>query len=178
MTDHATVARPYARAAFDVARAGNALAAWADLLNVAAAAVQNDAVRRLLDDPARTPEQQAQLLLQLYPETPSDEGANFLRLLAANERLDALPDIAEQFDAMKDEAENTIDVEVVSVEPIDETAAATLSSALQRRLGRSVELHNVIDPHIIGGVIVRAGDLVIDGSARARLDRLASSLRA
>jgi F-type H+-transporting ATPase subunit delta len=176
--DHATVARPYARAAFDVARAGDALTAWADLLNVAAAAVDEPAVQALLDDPSRTPDQQAEVLLALLPEAPSQEGANFLRLLADNERLAALPDIAEQFGEMKAQAENTLEVDVISVEPIDKQAAEALTSALRRRLGREIELRNTLDPEIIGGVVVRAGDLVIDGSARARLDRLASSLRA
>ncbi len=178
MADHATIARPYARAAFDVANAAGQLGAWSDALNIAAAAVADSTVQTLLDDPARTPQSQAELILGLYPESPGAEASNFLRLLAANERLDVLPAVAEQFAEMKAAAEQTLEVEVVSVEPIDEQASATLSNALRTRLGREVQLVNTLDPEIIGGVVVKAGDLVIDGSARARLDRLASALRA
>ncbi|MEO0973701.1 MAG: F0F1 ATP synthase subunit delta [Pseudomonadota bacterium] len=178
MADHATIARPYARAAFDVASAAGALGPWLDALNIAAAAVTDGTVQSLLDDPSRTPDGQAELLLSVYAERPADEACNFLRLLAANERLDALPDVAAQFADMKAAAEHTLEVEVVSVEPIDDAASAALSSALRTRLGRDVQLRNTLDPEILGGVVVKAGDLVIDGSARARLDRLASALRA
>ncbi|MEM9384110.1 MAG: F0F1 ATP synthase subunit delta [Pseudomonadota bacterium] len=178
MADHATIARPYARAAFDVANGAGQLGVWADVLNIAAAAVADPTVQALLDDPSRDPAAQAELLLGLFPEAPGSEAGNFLRLLADNERLEALPDVATQFAEMKAAAEHTLEVEVVSVEPIDEQARTALANALRARLGREVQLNNTLDPEIIGGVVVKAGDLVIDGSARARLDRLASTLRA
>lgn len=178
MADNTTLARPYARAVFDLARASGELAAWTDFLNIGAAAVRNERLRRLLDDPARTPEGQAELLTSLYPQALSAEQSNLLRLLAHNERLDVLPEVAALYDQLRAAAENTLEVEVTSVEPLDDAATEALAGALRRRLGREVKLVNRTDPEIIGGVVVRAGDLVIDGSARARLERLASALRA
>ncbi len=178
MTDHTTLARPYARAVFDIARESGTLAPWADVLNVAAAAVQEPSVAARLDDPACTPAQQATLLAGFLPDGQPGDATNLLRLLAENERLAVLPDIAELYAELRAAAENTLEVEVVSVDPLDEQARTTLVDALRRRLGREIQLVNTTDPAIIGGVVVKAGDLVIDGSARARLDRLASTLRA
>jgi F-type H+-transporting ATPase subunit delta len=178
MADNTTLARPYARAVFELAQADGALATWGDFLAIAAAAVQEPAVRAVLDEPSRTPEGQAEVLASLYPETPAGDARNLLRLLADNERLPVLPEIEAIYAELRSTAENTLEVEVTSVEALDPGASETLSNALRSRLGREVKLVNVIDEGLIGGVVVRAGDLVIDGSARTRLERLASRLRA
>ncbi len=177
MADNTTLARPYARAVFDLAHAAGALAPWGEFLTIAAAAVQEEKLRDLLDEPSRTPEGQAVLLASVFSEPPAGEQRNLLRLLAYNERLDVLPEIAESYEELRAAAENTLEVEVTSVDPLDAEATDTLARALRARLGREVQLVNRTDPEIIGGVVVKAGDLVIDGSARARLERLASTLR-
>jgi F-type H+-transporting ATPase subunit delta len=177
MADKTTLARPYARAVFDIAHAAGELAAWDDFLRIAAAAVSEPRLRDLLDDPARTPEGQAVLLTGVFPDGLSGEQRNLLKLLAHNERLGVLPEIAELFEKLRAAAENTLEVEVTSVDPLDAAAVDALTKALRTRLGRDVQLVNHTDPEIIGGVVVKAGDLVIDGSARARLERLSSTLR-
>lgn len=177
MADKTTLARPYARAVFDIAHAAGALKAWDDFLRIAAAAVREPRLRDLLEDPARTPEGQAELLFGVFPDALSSDQRNLLKLLAHNERLGVLPEICELFEQLRAEAENTLEVEVTSVDPLDATAMDTLARALRARLGREVQIVNQTDPEIIGGVVVKAGDLVIDGSARARLERLSSTLR-
>jgi F-type H+-transporting ATPase subunit delta len=178
MADSTTLARPYARATFDIARDAGELAGWSDFLAIAAAAVEDAPVRALLDEPARTPAGQAELIASLYPEPPAADKLNLLRLLAQNERLDVLPEVAELYAELRASAENTLEVEVTSVEPLDDASTSRLAEALRNRLGRDIRLVNRTDPELIGGAVVKAGDLVIDGSARARLERLGSSLRA
>lgn len=177
MADNITLARPYARAVFEIARDGNALGHWSDVLAIAAAAVQNEQLRALLDDPARTPLEQTDLLSRVFPSGLAGDTHNLMHLIAENDRLGVLPEIAERYEALRAEAENKIDVELRSVEPIGEDERAKLASALRARLGREVQMETVIDPSLIGGVVITAGDLVIDGSVRARLDALATDLK-
>ena len=134
-------------------------------------------MRRLLDDPRRPPRKQAELLLDLCGEPEAQELRNLLMMLADNGRLGVLPEIAAAYETLRAEAEGRIEVEVRSAEPISDAMRASLKSALERRLQRAVELENVIDPSLIGGAIIRAGDLVIDGSVHGRLQGLASALK-
>lgn len=177
MADKSTLARPYARAVFELARESNALEQWSQRLAIGAAALRDEQVRRLLDDPRRPPAKQVELLLDLCGERTAPELSNFFRMLADNGRLGVLPEIAAAYEALRDEAEGRIEVEVRSAEPIGEAVHASLKKALERRLSRAVELQNVIDPSLIGGAVIRAGDLVIDGSVHGRLEALATALK-
>ncbi len=177
MADNITLARPYARAVFELAREGNSMAAWSDVLALAAAGVGNTHLRALLDDPTRTPEEQAELIARLYTDGFGEPQRNFVRLLATNDRLGVLPEILERYEALRAEAENTLEVELRSVQPIGEAELAKIVSALKARLGREINVETVIDESLIGGVVIKADDLVIDGSVRARLDALATSLK-
>jgi F-type H+-transporting ATPase subunit delta len=177
MADKGTLARPYARAVFELARDAGAFAPWSQRLALAAGAVQNGDVRRLLEDPRRTPKAQVELLLELCGEPHAPDLSNFLRTLADNGRLGVLPEIAAAFEALRAEAEGRIEVEVRSAQDLDERTRAALKAALERRLERTVELRNVIDPDLIGGAVIRAGDLVIDGSVHGRLEGLAVALK-
>lgn len=177
MADKGTLARPYARAVFELAQEAGTFAQWSQRLALAAAAVENADVRRLLDDPRRTPKAQVELLLDLCGEPQAQDLGNFLRTLADNGRLGVLPEIARAFEALRAEAEGRIEVEVRSAIDLDENTRAKLKAALERRLKRSVELRNVIDPDLIGGAVIRAGDLVIDGSVHGRLEALAVALK-
>ena len=178
MADRLTIARPYARAAFEEANASGRLPAWSEALQVAAAVVKDARVAELLGDPRVTPAQLAQLLIDVAGPRLDAEGANFVRTLAANHRLPFLPEISQLFDTLKDEALGVADVTVTSAAPLDGRQQQTLSGALERRLKRKVRLHCKTDPALIGGAILRSGDLVIDGSLRTRLDRIAYELRA
>jgi F-type H+-transporting ATPase subunit delta len=176
MADRATIARPYARAAFAHAREGKVLAAWSKLLGTAAAVAADSRVARLIGNPHVTRDELVELLAGIAGEAGGKEGRNFLRALAANRRLMLLPEIAAQFETLRAEVENIIDVEIVAAREIAAPQQKRLTEALERRLGREVRMHTRIDESLIGGAVVRAGDLVIDGSLKGRLTRLASAL--
>ena len=178
MADRLTIARPYARAAFEEARAEQRLAPWAEALHVGAVVVSDARVQALLGNPHVTPQQLAQFVFDIAGGKLGAHGENFVRTLADNRRLAYLPEIAELFDAMKDAAEGVADVTVTSAAELAESERAKLATALERRLKRRVRLHYETDPALIGGAVLRSGDLVIDGSLRARLDRIAYELTA
>lgn len=176
MADRATIARPYARAAFAHALAGKDFAAWSKLLSAVATAAADARVARLIGHPRVTDEQMVELFDAVSGEAAGESGRNFLRTLAENKRLGLLPEIAAQFEVLRAEAENVIDVEVIAAQEIAAPQQKRLMEALKRRLGRDVRMHTRIDDTLIGGAIVRAGDLVIDGSLSGRLARLGSAL--
>jgi F-type H+-transporting ATPase subunit delta len=178
MADKSTIARPYARAAFEEARELKLLAPWSEALHVAAAVVADPRVVALLGNPRVTPEELAQLVSGIAGPKLGEEGGNFVRTLAANRRLAVLPEIAALFDELKDAAEGVADVTVTSAAPLDAGQKKTLSAALEKRLKRTVRLHFATDPALIGGAVVKSGDLVIDGSLRTRLERIAYELTA
>lgn len=182
MADLSTIARPYARALFDVATSAGALGAWSDALHVAATVVGDDHARRFLANPALTEEQRAGFVEVIAQDAQggalwrSPEGRNLLRLLAENDRLLVLAEIAAQFDVLKAQAENKVKVTLVSATPVDAALAEQVKQALQKKLGRTVELTLEVDEKILGGAVIRAEDMVIDGSVRTRLERLAEAL--
>jgi F-type H+-transporting ATPase subunit delta len=178
MADRATIARPYARAAFAHARAGADLPGWSRLLGTAATVARDARVARLIGNPHVTSDELVGLLAGIAGEAGGAGGRNFLRVLAANRRLALLPEIAAQFEALRAEVENVVDVEVVAAREIAPEQHKKLAAALARRLGREVRMHMRVDESLIGGAVVRAGDLVIDGSLKGRLERLASALTA
>jgi F-type H+-transporting ATPase subunit delta len=178
MADRTTIARPYARAAFEEARGDKRLGPWADALNVASTVVQDPRVLRLLDHPLVTPDQLAKLFIEIAGPGLDQDGQNFVNTLAENRRLGYLPEIAQIFNELKDAEEGIVDVTVTSAAPLDHQQQLTLTEALARKLKRQVRLHCATDPALIGGAVLRAGDLVIDGSLRARLNRIAHELTA
>ena len=179
MAELATIARPYARAAFKYAHASGALKAWGDLLAVASTVVADPRVAAALSAPSHGKAGPAELIAGIVAAsgvTVDAHGRNFLMLLAENHRLEALGQIAEQFEALRAEAENTIDVEVVTALALTDAQKAQLKSALGARFRREVRLHESVDPTLIGGAVIHAGDLVIDGSLKGRLARLATQM--
>lgn len=178
MADKLTIARPYARAAFEEARADERLAQWSEALKVAAAVVTDSRVESLLGNPHVTPEQLAAFFVGIAGPGLGEHGANFVRTLAANRRLAYLPEISALFEEMKDAAQGVADVTVTSAATLDAAQQQQLAAALEKRLKRKIRLHLELDPHLIGGAILRAGDLVIDGSLSTRLERIAYELTA
>lgn len=178
MADKTTVARPYAKAAFEQASADKRLVEWSDALQAGAAVVKDERVENLLGNPQVQPAQLAGFVFDVAGSKLDGDGRNFFDMLAENRRLAYLPEIAALFDELKDKAEGVVDVTVTSAAPLDATQQKTLSSALERKLKRSVRLHCETDAKLIGGAVVRAGDLVIDGSVLARLNRIAYELTA
>ena len=176
MAERATVARPYAKAAFAFARDEGRLDAWSNWLGTARATVMSDDYVAF----ERNPGVQTRELLELIAGVAGDAlDANaraFLELLAENGRLDYLPEIAARFEELKAEDANVADVEVTSAVPLDDAQRERLAGALRARLRRDVRLHCTVDPALIGGAVVRAGDMLIDGSLRQRLERLGTEL--
>ena len=176
MADKSTIARPYAKAAFEEARDRKRLGPWSEALRTAAAVVGDARVEALLGNPRVTPDELAAFVSETAAPQLDEEGRNFVHTLADNRRLALLPEISALFDELKSEAEGVIDVTVTSAAPLDDSQRDKLAAALQRRLGRSIRLQCETDPALIGGAVLRAGDLVIDGSLRGRLERIAYAL--
>jgi F-type H+-transporting ATPase subunit delta len=176
MADRLTIARPYARAAFGEAQADKRLGAWSEALEVAAEAVRDPRVAALLGNPRVRPAELAELLGGVVGPQLGRHGENFLRTLAVNHRLAYLPEISTLFDALKNSAEGVADVTVTTAAPLDAAQKQRLAAALEKRLKRTVRLHGEVDKELIGGAVLRAGDLVIDGSLRTRLERIAYEL--
>jgi F-type H+-transporting ATPase subunit delta len=176
VAESATVARPYARAAFEFAQGAKALARWGDLLETAAMVVRDARVTALLGNPKVTTLALADFVLDIAGEKADEHGRNFVRLLAQNQRLALLPEIAAQYALLRAAAENTVDVEVVSAIALSEAETEKFARALTRRLNRIVRLHPSVDPSLLGGAVVRAGDFVLDGSLKGKLERLGQSM--
>jgi F-type H+-transporting ATPase subunit delta len=176
MSEAITIARPYAQAAFDFAKQKGALKSWSDLLQAASAAVENEQVGALIASPRVRPQQLQQLMLALCGDTVDQPGRNFIHLLIDERRLSVLPEIASQFETLRAEEEKSVDVEVNSAIALDEAQKQKISAALRTRLGREIRLHCEVDAGLLGGVVIRAGDKVIDGTVLTRLAEMSSAL--
>ncbi len=176
MAEKVTIARPYARAAFAYAQEHSALAKWSELLGNAAAVVADERVARLLSSPRVTPAQLVDLIGEVSGGNLDEQGRNFLSTLAQNRRLSLLPEIAATYEVLRAEVENIADVQITSAVALTDAQRERLASALRKRLKREIRLHCDVDPSLVGGAIVRSGDLVIDGSLKSGLERLASEL--
>lgn len=176
MAEAITVARPYAIAAFDEARKRNDLKGWSDMLQSAAHAVDHPQVRMLITSPRVPKGKLEELMLALSGGKLTAEAKNFIRLLVEGQRLILLPEIAAMFEVMRAEAEKSIDVVVTSAFDLSEPQKQKIAAAMKSRMGREIRLSCEIDRGLLGGVIIRTGDKVMDGSARTHLSELANAL--
>lgn len=176
MAELTTVARPYAKAAFQFADENGALAEWSAMLKFLAAVTQQDAVAQYLENPKITSDRKSEGFLKLCADQLDPAGSNFVSLLAQNKRLPALPEIAVLFEALKSEKEQSVDAVISSAFPLSPEQTNKLADSLKKKLGREVNVTTEIDNTILGGVIIKAGDLVIDGSVRGKLAKLAETL--
>jgi F-type H+-transporting ATPase subunit delta len=178
MSQALTLARPYARAAFSIARdslasEAGSLQSWSDALAFAAHVAADPRVASLLGNPNLT---QADATALLAPEQANPVFGDFLGLLFENRRLRLLPEIAGLYDALRFEAERVVKAKVTSAAPLPASELETIKAALKRRFGRDVEVDTAVDAELIGGAVIDAGDVVIDGSIRGQLGRLQSAL--
>lgn len=176
MAEKSTVARPYAQAAFELAQEGKALEQWSVMLNLAALVAEDESMQALIGNPNLAKERLVQLFLDVCGDALNATGQNFIRVLGENNRLALLPEIAELFEGLRGEAEGAIEAEVISAYPLNDAQQQQLVEMLKQRLGKAVTLNVKVDESLIGGVVIRAGDLVIDGSAAGKLTRLANAL--
>lgn len=176
MAERATIARPYAKAAFEYARDTNAFALWSQGLKVAAEIVEDPRIAALIHNPRLTASDLTGLIGDVAGDKLDAGMENFVRVLAENRRLPLLPEIAAHYETERARVENTVDVEVISAVPLSAAQAEKMSRALQARLQRRVRMQNSVDATLLGGAVIRAGDLVIDGSLKGRLERLGTEL--
>lgn len=173
MSQGLTLARPYARAAFSIAQQAGELPAWSDALGFAARVAADPRASALLGHPSLSREQAVGLLSA--DAAPAAVG-DFLALLADNRRLPLLPEIAGLYEELRAEAERVVKARVTSAVALPEGELDTIRAALRRRFGREVEVESAIDESLIGGAVIAAGDVVIDGSLRGKLSRLQGAL--
>lgn len=178
MAELSTIARPYAEAAFELAQQGSALGAWSQMLRFGATIVGDERVAAALDNPRLDAAAKESLLLSIAGDRFDAQGRSFIRVLVDADRIALLPQIAAQFDALKDEAEATAKATIESAFELTEAQLAELKAALERRFGKKIETSVSVNPALIGGARVTVGDAVIDGSVQARLDAMSTQLRA
>lgn len=176
MSSLTTLARPYAKAAFELARGDDGLARWDDMLTLAANLVSDAAMEGVLDNPLVGSAQAARLIADAGGEHLNERFRGFIGVLAEYDRLALLPEITRLYRLLREEAEKRLRVRVVSAVALDDDQSARMRDALAKRFDREIELENEIDAGVIGGAVVYAGDEVIDGSLKGRLQKLASSL--
>jgi len=173
----ATIARPYARAAFSRGLdQTDGLGTWSRMLSLLAAAVSEPIVEEALDTPTLTTEDETSLILQVMGDDLNQDGQNFVSVLAEYGRLALLPTIAELFELLKANHEKTMDVEVTSAFDVSDQEKTELGAALQRMLQRDINIETEVDKLLIGGVVIRAEDTVIDDSVKGRLEKLSMEL--
>jgi F-type H+-transporting ATPase subunit delta len=178
MAEPSTVARPYAEAAFRLADEAGVLAKWSEMLAALAQVSQDEKVRAAVRDPNFSDAQAAGLFIAILAGKLSGDGENFVRVLADNQRLELLPEIRAQFEALKNEREGVVEAEVHSAFALSDAQVADLVQRLEKRTGRKVRTTVHTNKDLIGGVKVVLGDKVIDGSARAQLGALEAALKA
>jgi F-type H+-transporting ATPase subunit delta len=176
MSSLATLARPYAKAAFELARDEQALAPWDDMLTLASEMAAEESMAVLLESPHISNEEVVKIITDTAGEAFYGRFRDFLSVLGGNGRLPLLPQVSSLFRELREEAEKRMSVKVVSAVPLDEDQAGRLKEALSRRMECEIELDNEIDKNVIGGAVVYAGDQVIDGSLRGKLEKLSASL--
>ncbi|KFC76928.1 F0F1 ATP synthase subunit delta [Buttiauxella agrestis] len=176
MSEFVTVARPYAKAAFDFAVEHQSVDNWQHMLGFAAEVSKNEQVAELLSG-ALAPDTLSASFISICGDQLDANGQNLIKVMAENGRLKVLPDVLEQFVQLRAAQEATVEVEVTSANVLNEDQLSKISAAMEKRLSRKVKLNCKIDKSVIAGVIIRAGDMVIDGSVRGRLNRLTDVLQ-
>jgi len=176
MSQAITVARPYAQAAFDEAQKLGELKAWSEMLHSAADAIAQQDMQVVISSTRVNPAQLNNLMLAVCGGKLTATAQNFIKLLVENKRLNVLPEILEMFETLRAEAEKSVDVVVTSAFDLNEAQKQKIAAALKVRMGREIKLSCETNRELLGGIVIRAGDKVIDGSARTRLSELAVAL--
>lgn len=176
MAERITIARPYAQAIFDLAKEQNGLSSWTEMLTLAAAVASNPEMTAVVDNPDISREQTGELFIDVCGKALSETGKNMVRILAENDRILFLPEIHALYEVARATEEGTITAEVISATELSEAQRTSIIAALQKRLAREVSLDCRVDASLLGGAIIRAGDVVIDGSVSGKLSKLSTTL--
>lgn len=176
MSEQISLARPYAKAIFELARDAGEYAQWSDQLELLAAIAQDPSMGEFIANPAVSEKQLAELIIDVAGALLDEQGRNLVKLLAHNDRVTVVADINQQFLVLRDNAEQVIEAQLITAAEVDETQKQAFEVALSARLGKKINLEATVDETLIGGAIVRAGDWVVDGSVKAQLQDLVSAI--
>jgi F-type H+-transporting ATPase subunit delta len=176
MAETVTIARPYAEAVFRLGREEGTLAGWSSTLDKLAAVAANDEIAALIKHPNVTAAQLVDLFRSAVGAAAGDKTDNFIGLLASNDRLAALPEIATLFEEMKRGEEGVKEAEIVSAFPMSDEQVAALARQLEDRFKAKLKVTVTVDPTLLGGVRVVVGDKVLDASVRGKLDAMRTAL--
>jgi F-type H+-transporting ATPase subunit delta len=176
MAEITTIARPYAKAVFELAQSEGRFKEWSDMLGYAAAVVADPQMRAIISNPSVANDRLADLLVDICNGKLDDKAKNMINVLVENDRLIVLPEITALYDELRAEAEKTIEAELTSAFKLGKDLKQKITDALRNRLQREVNLTCKVDETLIGGAVIKAGDLVIDGSVKAKLNKLAVAL--
>jgi F-type H+-transporting ATPase subunit delta len=177
MSELSTLARPYAEAVFRLAKDENDLAGWSSRIATLAAIVFDTQVARLITDPAVSADRVASLIIEVAGADLGERGANFVKVLAENDRLSLLPEVVSQFETLKANAEGTLEATITSALELTQAQVDDLVAGLKAKFNRAVNVQVVVDPELIGGAVIAIGDQVIDGSVKGRLQTMSFALQ-
>ncbi len=178
MSEISTIARPYAKALFDLASEGKDFDKWSDALALLSNVVADDTMQSLVEDPFADKAKMAELIKSVCADNIDEQGSNLVDTLIENGRLNAIGAIATRFEELRAEAESMVEADVESALPLDDAQLEKLSASLEKHFGKKVKLNPSVNEDLMGGILIRAGDTVIDGSVRTKLEKLASTIRA
>jgi F-type H+-transporting ATPase subunit delta len=176
MSNATTLARPYAKAAFELANADNATDRWSEMLSLASALVTDETLANLLESPQLTSSQVVQVLSDTGGEAFDSRFRDFLTVISENKRFSLLPEVTNLYQRLREEADKLLRVKVVSAFELDEDQATRMKDALAKRYEREILLESEVDKSVIGGAVIYADGQVIDGSLKDRLAKLSNSL--
>ena len=171
-----TIARPYAEAVFTLAKEDGTLDQWSEMLDFVASLMQDSTMQRLVDEPAQVNSQISELIIGIGGDKLTQEEQSLVRLLAENGRLQIVSEIARRYESLKNRERGVLDVDVTTAFPLDEAQQQSIAAVLKSKLGRDIRITSSEEPALIGGVVIRAGDLVIDSSVQGQLTKLANEL--
>jgi len=176
MEDVSALARPYGLAAFKQAREEGKVREWSEMLRTLTLIMQDPTMLGLIANPKVNDQQVAALIIDVAGDGLSETGANLVRIMAENERLAQMFGVAAVFEEERDRAEGRSHVEVTSAFALSDAQERSIADSMSKRLGTEVDVSVTVDDSLIGGVIIRAGDTVIDASLRGRLGQLGQTL--
>ena len=176
MAEQSSLARPYAKAIFELAKESEDFSAWSDQLTVLGMISADPDMAELVQNPAVSNAQLIELVLDVAGDRLDAQAQNLVKLLVRNDRLMVVPEINEQYMILRDEAQQVIEAQLITASEVDEAQKQRIESALSERLGKKIKLETLVDESLIGGAVVRAGDWVVDGSVKAQLQDLVSAI--
>jgi F-type H+-transporting ATPase subunit delta len=176
MSEQISLARPYAKAIFELARDAGEYTQWSDQLELLAVIAQDAGMIDVISHPDVSEQQLAELIIDVAGDQLGEQGRNLVKLLSRNDRVTVIADINRQFMVLRDDAEQVIEAQLITAAEVDEAQKQRIEAALSSRLGKKIKLEASVDESLIGGAIVRAGDWVVDGSVKAQLQDLIGAI--